>query len=187
MVRSVWLVVHLAFPAVFIAQEEKGGAVVICSCVSCRDENNASPYSPSSPPMPMPYVFQALPPRQKKRMAVPRPPPPSPQCHISSDARLPLLDPRAAPLEWRAAAVSALLRSLFDQLRREATHQYHEHSGYAQGKRQHSHPDPAVVSGGGKHARVGRVPSNRITAGVVRLDLLHQDPRQLVPDENVAV
>ena len=54
-------------------------------------------------------------------------------------------------------------------------------------KRQHSQPDPAVVSGGGKHARVGGVPSNRITAGVVRLDLLHQDPRQLVPDENVAV
>ena len=53
-----------------------------------------------------------------KGMAVYRPPPPSPQCHISSDARLPLLDPRAVPLECRAAAaVSALLRWLFDQLR----------------------------------------------------------------------
>ena len=70
---------------------------------------------------------------------------------------------------------------------REASRQYHEHSSYAEEKRHHSHPNPAVVSGGGKHARVSRVPSNRITAGVVRLNLLHQDARQLVPDEDVSV
>jgi hypothetical protein len=75
------------------------------------------------------HVFQTIPRETKEerkgpRLWAPLPPTP-PQCHISSDARLPLLDPRAVPLECRAAAaVSALLRSLFDQLETQATHQH---------------------------------------------------------------
>ncbi len=97
-------------------ERERGGVAPACrgekQCITVLSKFAAHAYAICIP-------SKAIPQRQRKRMAVsPQAPPPSPHCHISSDARLPLLDPRAVPLECRAAAaVSALLRWLFDQLR----------------------------------------------------------------------
>jgi hypothetical protein len=55
------------------------------------------------------------------------------------------------------------------------------------GRREHSHPDPAIITARREHARVHGVPRNRVAAVAVSLNVLDQEAGELVPEADPAV